>query len=59
LQQIQLTEQEKIYYFNSLQCVIDFSKCKQFFKDYFYAPENENIEFEDLQRIKDGLEAYE
>ena len=59
LQELQFTEEERIYYLNSLQCIVDFSKCKQFFKDYFYAPENVNIELEELLRIKDGLEAYE
>ncbi len=59
LQTLKFEEQEWVYYLNSLQCIVDFSKCKQFFKDYFYSPENLNIEFEELQRIKDGLEAYD
>ena len=35
LLEVEFTEQESAYYINSLQCTIDFSKCKQYYQDYF------------------------
>ncbi len=59
LQELDFSAQEKIYYFNSLQCAIDFSKCKQFFQDYFASEEWATITFSPLGSIKDGIDAFE
>ena len=53
---IHFSEEERIYYLNSLQCVTDFSKCKQFYQDYFAL--ETDIKLTELQRIKDGIDAY-
>ena len=58
LTQTELTEQERAYYVNSLQCVVDFSKCKQYYKDYTFNPEV-TIDNPELLVMKEGIEAYE
>lgn len=56
LQEIKFTEQERAYYLNSLQCVIDFSKCKQYYQDYFVL--QPDVEMPELLKLKEWIDAY-
>ena len=56
LQEIEFNEEERTYYLNSLQCVIDFSKCKQYYQDYFVL--QPDVEMPELIKLKEGIDAY-
>ncbi len=56
LKQMNLNEEEQIYYINSIECLEDFHICKQNFQDYF--KENEKLKDKNLISIKESIENY-
>lgn len=58
IKDLDFDEEEWVYYLNSLQCVLDFSKCKKYYQDYFALSPEREFELIELQRLKDGIDAY-
>ncbi len=52
-----ISKQKKYYYIISLDCVIDYSKCRDEFERYF--KENKEISDENLKNIKTALKNFE
>lgn len=56
IKDLKISKDEKVYYINSMACVLNFHECKKLFWDYL--EENQNVTFDKLKNIQGAIVSY-